>query len=235
MIPIHNAYDFYDVLPAEVRAAIEAASRFHEIPRGGRLMHKGDVTQQLHQVLHGEVKVSSTSREGRETVLALIRQGGWIALSEVFSGLPATADVTALVPIRVRSIDKPTVLDLMRRHPSIAEGMLRVLSLRFSLLYHFSVDRSVLTLKERVVKTLYMQACSHGLAAKDVTLTQSQEELGKLLSAGRQALNRVLKELEREGLVEAGYGGIRLLGLERLRERYAYLVDVSEPMVVYTD
>ena len=105
MIPIDNAYDFYDALPLEVRSAIDAASRFHELPRSGRVMHRGEVTQQLRQVLHGEVKVSSSSHEGRETILALIRRGGWIALSEMFSGLPATADVTATVPIRVRSID----------------------------------------------------------------------------------------------------------------------------------
>lgn len=235
MIPITNAYDFHDPLPAEVRSAIDAASRFQDLPRGSRIMHKGEVMDQIHQVLDGEVKVSSTSREGRETVLALIRRGGWVALSEVFSCLPATADVTALTPIRVRSVDKSALLDLMRRHPSIAEGMLRVLSLRFSLLYHLSVDRSVLTLKERVVKTLYMQACSHGLPMGQVRLMQSQEELGKLLGAGRQALNRVLKELEREGLVTAGYGGIHLRGIEVLRERYGYLIDVDEPMAVYGD
>lgn len=42
MIPIDNAYDFYDALPPEVRSAIDAASRFRELPRGGGVMHPGE-------------------------------------------------------------------------------------------------------------------------------------------------------------------------------------------------
>lgn len=235
MIPISNAYDFYADLPVDVRAAIDAVSRFEDLARGSRIMRKGEVSEKLYQVLDGEVKVSSISREGRETVLALIRRGGWVALSEAFSGLAAAADVTAMTAIRIRLVGKSDLQDLLRRHPSIAEGVIRVLSLRFSLLYHFTVDRSTLTLKERVVKTLYMQACSHGDPRGCVTISLVQEDLGKLLAAGRQALNRVLKELEREGLLQAGHGGIRLRDLEVLRQRYGSLIDVNEPMAVYSD
>ncbi|WP_293389590.1 Crp/Fnr family transcriptional regulator [Nevskia sp.] len=235
MIPLSAPHNFYDTLPPEARAAIDAASCYLDLCKGARVMAQGQPSDHLHQILSGEVKVSSTSREGRETVIALIRGGGWVSLSEIFSGLPANADVTALTPVRVRSLARTALLELMGRYPQIAEELLRVLSQRFSILYHFSVDRDVLTLKERVIKTLYMQALSHGLQSGEVTIALPQEELGKLLAGGRQALNRVLKELEREGLLEASYGGVRLLGLEVLRSRYGYLVDVDEPVAVYRD
>jgi len=235
MIPLQHPHDFYGVQPAAVRAAIDSASSFRDLPKGGQVTRQGELSHHLHQVVSGEVKVSSVSRDGRETVVALIRTGGWVSLSEIFSGLPGNADVTALTPVRIRSVAKPALLALMRDHPTIAEELLRVLSQRFSILYHASVDRSVLSLKERVIKALYIQACSHGALTGEVTISLPQEELAKMLDAGRQALNRVLQELQREGLIEAVYGAIRLLSLTEVENCYGYLIDVGQPVAVYPD
>lgn len=235
MIPLPRPHDFYEAQPPEVRAAIDAASTYRDFPKGGRVTRQGDPSHHLHQILSGEVKVSSVGRDGRETVVALIRTGGWVSLSEIFSGLPGNADVTALSPVRIRSVARSALLELMRAHPSIAEELLRVLSQRFSILYHTSVDRSVLGLKERVIKALYIQAYSHGTPTGEVTISLPQEELAKMLDTGRQTLNRVLQELQREGLIEAVYGAVRLLSLADVKKRYGYLIDVGQPAAVYRE
>lgn len=235
MIPLSHAHDFYDAQPPQVRAAIDAASSFRDLPKGGQVTRQGEPSQHLHQVISGTVKVSSVSRDGRETVVALIRNGGWVSLSEMFSGLPGNANVTALTPVRIRSVAKPALLALMHDHPTLAEELLRVLSQRFSILYHASVDRSVLGLRERVIKALYIQALSQGTPSGEVTISLPQEELAKMLDAGRQALNRVLQELQREGLIEAVYGAVRLLSLAEVERRYGDLIDVGQPVAVFPD
>ncbi|HEX5806340.1 MAG TPA: Crp/Fnr family transcriptional regulator [Macromonas sp.] len=235
MIPLRRPHDFYEALPENVRAAIDAASAYRELPKGSRVMRQGEPSHCLYQVVSGEVKVSSLSREGREVVVALIRSGGWVSVSEIFSGLPGNADVTALSPVRIRVVSRADLLQLMRAHPVISEEFLRILSQRFSILYHTSVDRSSLSLKERAIKALYIQAYSHGACTGEVRITLPQEELAKLLDVGRQALNRVLQELQREGLIEAGYGAVRLLSLEAVHQRYDHLVNVGQPVAVYED
>ena len=98
------------------------------------------------------------------------------------------------------------------------------------------MDRSILSLKERVLKTLYMLSFSHGKTAansSDILIELSQEELSKLLVASRQNLNKVLKELEREGLLKISYGSVCLHGLEPIRQHYGYLVNVGQPAPVY--
>ena len=110
------------------------------------------------------------------------------------------------------------------------------MSLRFALMYYVEVDRNALTLKERVLKTLYMLSFSHGKrsgASTDIVIEMSQEALSKLLGASRQNLNRALKELEREQLLAVGYGAIHLPGLEAIRQHYPYLVDVAQPAPAY--
>jgi CRP-like cAMP-binding protein len=47
----------------------------------------------------------------------------------------------------------------------------------------------------------------------------SQQSLAALLGATRSAVNRVLRELERDGLVSLGYGRIDIIDAERLGEK----------------
>ena len=78
----------------------------------------------------------------------------------------------------------------------------RLPSLRFSAIYYVDIDRNALTLKERLLKTLYMLSFSHGKRitdGQDIVIKMSQEALSKPLMASRQNLNNALKEPEREG------------------------------------
>lgn len=237
MIPLRDLHNFYDALSPAIRAEIDAVSSFVDMRRGAVICGEGQPSLRLYQIVSGEVKVSSSSHDGREVVLAMIRRGDWISFSEMFSGMPANADIIALTPVRLRVINRSALRKLMTAHPEIAEQILRVMSLRISMLCRLVIDRAALALKERVAKTLYLQAFSHGLSATDerVLISLSQEELAKLLGTSRQNLNKVLKELEREGLLQLSYGGVCLMGLEPIRRRYGYLVDVDQPAAVYPD
>ncbi len=57
--------------------------------------------------------------------------------------------------------------------------------------------------------------------AEDGTIQLPQRTLAAMLGVARPSLNKVLKDLERRGLVELGYGTIRLPdedGLQRVRD-----------------
>jgi len=236
MIPISNMHNFFDALPSGVQAEIDAISTFRNVLTSSTILRAGHSCAEFYQICEGDVKVSSCNREGKEAVTSLIRAGDWIGVSEIFSGLPAMADVVALSPLRLRTINKREFEALMDRYPVIGRQLLRLLALRFSAIYYLDIDRSVLSLKERVLKTLYMLCFSHGKVvsnSSDILIEQSQEELSKLLVASRQNLNKVLKELEREGLLKISYGSVCLHGLEPIRQHYGYLVNVSQPAPVY--
>lgn len=237
MIPLRDLHNFYDALSPAIRAQIDAVSSFVDMARGAVICGEGQLSSRLYQIVSGEVKVSSSSHDGREVVLAMIRRGDWVSFSEMFSGLPANADIIAITPVRLRVIHRTALHKLMKAYPEISEQILRVMSLRISMLCRLVIDRDALPLKERVAKTLYLQAFSHGLNATDqhLLISLSQEELAKLLGTSRQNLNKVLKELEREGMLQLSYGGVCLMGLEPIQRRYAHLVNVDQPVAVYPD
>ena len=238
MIPFSNMHNFSAELPTEVLDAIDKSSNYRSISAGTTIVHGGDVCNELYQICSGEARYCSVDTQGRETVAAFVKEGDWIGLSELFTGLPAMSDVEATRNVRLRVIRKPDFELLIDQHPVIARQLLRLLSLRFSAMYYLNVDRTALSLKERAVKTLYTLSFSHGKHGQnedDILIELSQEELGKVLAVSRQNLNRVLKELEREGLLSLSYGAIRLKGLHGILSQYGHLVDVNQPIPVYSD
>lgn len=231
-------HNFFDALSPEIRAEIEAVSTFRTLHQGDMILRAGDLSGQVYQLCEGRAKVCSCDVQGRETVAAFMKDGDWFGVSEMFTALPSMSDVVALSPVRVRSIQQRDFDALLDRHPSISRQLLRVLSLRFALMYYLDIDRNALSLKERLLKTLYMLSFSHGRrvdAEHDIVIEMSQEELSKLLVASRQNLNRALKELEREGLLTISYGAINLHGLEQIQGQYGYLVNVAQPAPAYGD
>ena len=50
----------------------------------------------------------------------------------------------------------------------------------------------------------------------------SQERLGMMLSLSRQTVNELLRDLERESIIQCQRGGVRIVDLRRLR-------DVAQP------
>lgn len=229
-------HNFFDGLPAEVREAIDAVSAYKTVAEGETVLRRNDPTGRVFQVCDGNVMLSVSDHQGKESVAAFLKSGDWVGLSEMYTGLPSMCDVVATTATRMRVLKKADLDALLDRFPALARQMLRVISLRFALMYYLDVDRSALTLKERLLKTLYMLSFSHGkrlVGAADIVIEMSQDALSKRLGASRQNLNRALKMLEREQLLSVHYGAIHLHGLDAIQRSYGYLVNVEQPAPSY--
>jgi len=123
----------------------------------------------------------------------------------VFSGKPAMANVVAMSDVQLRAIDHRDFDAILNRHPIILRHLLQIFVSRFDFVYRIAQDRNELTLKERLLKLLF------SLSRDTSDIRASQEDLAKMLAASRQALNRLLKELEQEGVLQRGYRSIRVL------------------------
>lgn len=223
MIPVFYIHNFFDDLPPEVQNEFERVSKYRTVQSGTTIVRIGDRRAHIHQIVQGEVKYCSYDSHGRETVAARMRRGDWIGLSELFTGDSAMTNVVAMSDIHLRTIASRDFAELFDRHPVIARNLLRLFVLRFNLVYQLSQDRNQLTLKERLIKML----CA--LSREQSVIRISQDDLGKMLAASRQALNRLLKELEREGMVALGYRSIRMRDREMLDRKYVHLFDGSAP------
>ncbi|WP_297493576.1 Crp/Fnr family transcriptional regulator [Acidocella sp.] len=222
MVPISHTRNFFSGLPSEFCAALDDISTEHRAPAGQALLRAGGQCSQLYQLRAGTLECRMADGRGGETVTATVTSGEWLGLAEVFSGLPAAADVIAVTPVLFRTIAGRDFEALVGRHPLLTARLLRLFSLSVSAIHQQARDHNALPLKERLLRTLYMLAFSHGKTLRQhqgILIEMPQEELSRRLAAARQTLNRQLKVLEQEGLIRVNYGSITVLGLHRLAER----------------
>jgi CRP/FNR family transcriptional regulator, cyclic AMP receptor protein len=228
MIPIFDLHNFCEGLPADVQREIDKVSKYRTIEAGAAIVRVGDTRHFIHQLVEGHVIYCSCDSRGRETVTAVMKPGDWIGLSEVFTDGPAMADVVAATAVQLRTIARRDFEGLLDAHPVIARHLLKLFSLRFGIVYRLAQDQRELTLKERLLKMLYLLAFRQGQSGPAAAIDMSQDELAKVLAASRQTLNRLLKELEHEGLLTLGYRSIRMAARHKIERSYRYLL-ATEP------
>jgi len=227
-IPVIDFHDFFPALADETKAEIDALCSYRNVLPDTHLIRNGAYFTELYQIQSGYVKYSTVDHAGREAVLLYMAQGDWIGLSEVFSGLPAYWNVVAHTPVRLRVISQRDFESMVKKHSTLALELLKLFAHRFSIHRLVGPGHHTLSLKERLIKMLYVLSLSYGKGAPDtdpVVMSLSQEELSKVVGSSRQKLNPALQELAREGLLEVKFGGVTLGSRAGLVERYGYLLN----------
>ena len=96
---------------------------------GEFLMRQGDVGDVMFVIQEGEVEVVH-ERDGRETPLAVIGEGGLVGEMAIFLREPRTATVRAKGRVRALTVDKKNFLRRVNEDPSIAFRIVETLSRR---------------------------------------------------------------------------------------------------------
>lgn len=169
-------------------------------------------------IIAGVVKIQVSSPDGRGTTLATFSEGCWFGEG-------------ALLKEECWPYDAVTVNNVvMAMIPSSCFRWLLNNSLPFN---HFLIDQLNMRLGQFIGRCEHArlhqadQHVAHCIAelldprlnpiSDRSYLRMSQEELGHLAGVSRAIVNRVLQDLERDGIIRVSYGSISLIDLQGLR------------------
>ncbi len=183
-----------------------------KIRRGEVLMRAGDPGLFMMIVTLGEVRVQLTGAAGQVQILNMAGPGTVIGEIALFDGQTRTADVVAATNGRVAVIDRPAVLRLLEEDSLFALSAIIGLCGRL---------RSTLGQLEAMAfqdVATRLAVCLLRLAqgAKPRRLDMTQEQLGRLVGASREIVNRRLRGFAAAGIVRVSPGRIVLLDEARL-------------------
>lgn len=170
------------------------------------LFHEGDQCQQVALVLAGSIRVSKIGANGREITLYRVVAGESciLMLASALSGrgYPATAYVEE--EVRAMLIPVARFQQLLRKHEGVQQFVYGLLTERLV---------SVMTLLEEIV----FRKLDERLLELLLERTQSRpvwevthDEIALELGTAREVVSRLLKEMEREGLLKLGRGRIEI-------------------------
>ena len=217
--PLLREHFLLSALTAEDFEQLMGAATERRFAHGQPIFRRGDPGSSLLAVLEGQVRIGVCSESGKEITLGLVGQGELFGEMAVIDGAGRTADATAIGPCRLLVLDRRDFLPFLERCPGVAVRLLQLLCARMRKATSVCESVALLDVPMRLARLLLQLAEEHGEPAgsrQRIALKLSQQELGSLVAATRESINKHLRLWEAEGLISMNRGCIVLNDVARI-------------------
>ncbi len=212
------ACKLFPFAPEEFKRDLSTRSQKVEIKAGTMLGSPGSQCQVSPIVISGSLKVYLLLESGRELLLYTIGSGETCMFTtlSILKNLPYPAYVVAEVDTIGLVMDARTFREFFDRYPQWRNFVLEMIAKN---LYGLLTMLNEL-LSKRVDKRLLRYLYEKSINSK--VLRTTHEEIAKDIGTVREVISRLLKDLERDGIIELGRGEIKLKDMERLKRELSF-------------
>jgi CRP-like cAMP-binding protein len=187
---------------ADERGTIARAAHVRAFTGGDTIFLMGDPGDSLMAVLTGTVRISSPSQDGKEIILGMMQPGEFFGELALLDGKERSADAKAMTAVTLAILHRRDVLRFLDQNPSAWQSMVEVLCERLRRTTVQITEVALLELPVRLAKALLRLAGAGDEAeVTDIkrTVTLSQRELGNIVGASRESVNKCMSEWNRSG------------------------------------
>jgi CRP-like cAMP-binding protein len=179
-------------------------ARNKTLATGEALFDQGDESDGLYFVVAGIIRIYLTADDGREATINLLEDGEVIGEIALLDGLPRSAGAAALTDSTLIFIPRDPFMDLVDSSPRLARQIILTLCERLRAA-NAQVDQAIFhDLRHRLVMLLRQLAVLHGTVEREVAIVNldlTQGTLAQMLGASREAVNKQLRALAKEGRI----------------------------------
>jgi CRP/FNR family transcriptional regulator, anaerobic regulatory protein len=193
----------------ELKAEIAEVSEFRSVPSGEVMMDVGNFIKSVPLLYEGMVKIFREDEKGRELFLYHLYPGEACAISFVCSMRERRSNIKALTVEDSEFIVFPIQYmdEWMSKHKSWYYYVLETFNNRFEELLNTVDEIAFHRMDERLSNYLLKNAN----AAGSRTISTSHQDIANELNSSREVISRLLKNMEKEGLIKISRGKLELL------------------------
>jgi CRP/FNR family cyclic AMP-dependent transcriptional regulator len=194
---------FRDLSGDLVTAIVHSMAR-RRYRRGEVIFHQDDPGDALHIVARGRVKIVLTSAEGDEAIVATVRPGDFFGELTLIDGAPRSATATAVDRVETLVLARERFRELLEANPVLRDNLEMGLAAEVRRMNEHVEELHFLDLEGRIaahLARLVERETPGARGAVELAFEYSQGDLAAMIGGARQSVNRVLRGLEREGLV----------------------------------
>lgn len=208
-----RASRLFQVLRPEELDALLPHALMRRYPRNAVLMRKGDAGTSVAVVVSGRVRVGVTAADGRDVTLTVLGPGEVLGELALLDGEPHSADVVALDDCVALVVERTRFLRLLQGNVDLCMRLTGFLCSRLRRANVALEELALLDVPGRLGGVLARLARDYGRPVADGTridLRLSQKDLGTLIGASREKVNRELKRWQEAGVLQFDGGHIVL-------------------------
>jgi len=210
----------FSALGAEERGLVAKLIRLRRYGARQVVVRQGDAGGALFLSISGYFKAVSTSKEGKDVLLSIMGPGEVFGELSVLDGQPRSATVVTLEPSVLAFIERAPLLQLLEESPSLATRLLEVLAQRLRNLTKRCETISSQDVPKRLARALISLADDHGQVSESgvrIPVRLSQQDLGNMVGATRESVNKQLRHWTQTGVVQRESGCVIIADLPALR------------------
>jgi CRP/FNR family cyclic AMP-dependent transcriptional regulator len=198
---------------------ILARATVRRVARGSPILRRGDPNSGMVVVMSGRVRVSVISEDGKEVTLSVLGQSEVLGEMSLLDGDSSSADVTAQEDCVLMVIDRGQFLNLLGQNSGLCLHLMAVLTRRLRRANAALEDIALLDLPTRLGRLLVKLASDYGVPVRTGTRIEvklSQKDLGTLVGASREKVNKQIREWEEEGVLGKDSGRMVVVDAQAL-------------------
>jgi CRP/FNR family transcriptional regulator, cyclic AMP receptor protein len=186
------------------REALFTRARTQKYAANETIFLMGSPGDSMVAVLRGTIRISVPSPDGKEIVLAILGPGEICGEIALLDGKERTADARAATDCSVVVLERRDVLAFFSQYPAAWSKLIDVLCERLRTADQQMAEFALSPVPVRLAKALLRLATSdgqpvNGRPVERVHLTQ--RELGNVIGATRESVNKYLRAWQRQGCV----------------------------------
>ena len=183
------------------------------------IFNKGDPGDCLYGVLSGRVRIYSASPEGNEIMLNVMETGELFGEIAILDGRPRTASAAAMERADLLRIHRDHFLPYVKANPDLIVRMLSLVCDRLRWTTSTIEDTAFLSFPARIAKRLLFLVDHHRRPeGRDITIPISQHDLGQMIGASRETVNKQLALWRSAGILDTARGALVIRNPDALRE-----------------
>lgn len=185
------------------------------------IFQQGQEGSSMLALLHGRVRISTLSEDGKELILNMIEPGQVFGEIALIDGKRRSANATAVGECTLLVIHRSDFIPLLRHNPDISIRLLSVLCERLRKTSEIAESVALFTTPVRLARLLLRIAGNHGVETAHglrIDVKLSQTDLGNFIAARRETVNRQLQLWQERGWISLEQGYIIILQPGKLKE-----------------
>ncbi len=161
--------------------------------------------EQCYFITHGSVKITRSSKEGREVILAILTAGEFFGEMSLLDGETRSANVLTLEETKVLALNRNDFMATLEEYPRVSIQLLKELTIR---LRKSDLQIASLTLSDAEKR---IGLCILRLAGEQGTIKQGhvkikkfpfQHDIANMAGTSRETVSRTLVLFEQNGLIQ---------------------------------
>jgi CRP-like cAMP-binding protein len=193
------------------------------IKKGDYLFKEGDKPRGLICLASGKVKVFKEGVGGREQILKMVRQQGFIGYRALFSENIWSVSASAIEDSVICIFEKNSLVNLLKKNGNLGLKFLRLVSDELGYSDNRTVSLTQKHVRGRLAESLLVLRDTYGYEAdgKTIGVSLSREDIAHLSNMTTSNAIRTLSNLDSEGNIEIKGRKIRILdtvNLEHISE-----------------